>query len=296
MDLLSIARKVWRYKLVTVPVVLLVLCGAVYVVAVKEPVYEASSSFILINPPAPPTVEDIARDPSLGRINADNPYTRFSDQSVMIEVLSSTMSSESAQRGLLKAGADPRYEVAPTSSFGYSSPIVKVTAQGPTPEVAVASAKLVGKALTAELTRMQQAEGVDPGYWIKAQQVEFPARAQLKASGQLRMLVGVLVLGAVLLFVVVSVANALTSLRAERRARTAPPGAAAGGGPWPSRDDRAEGLGELDPEDWPEFDEEPAGSDQLIELFPDHEPEGTVRTGAPRARQLPHQRRHRSTG
>ena len=110
MDLLSIARKVWRYKLVTVPVVLLVLCGAVYAVAVKEPVYEASSSFILINPPAPPTAEDIARDPSLGRINADNPYTRFSDQSVMIEVLSSTMSSESAQRALLKAVLEPDRE------------------------------------------------------------------------------------------------------------------------------------------------------------------------------------------
>jgi hypothetical protein len=272
MDLLSIARKVWRYKLVTVPVVLLVVCGAVYVVAVKEPVYEASSSFILINPPAPPTAEDVARDPSLGRINADNPYTRFSDQSVMIEVLSSAMSSESAQRDLLKAGADPRYKVAPTSSFGYSSPIVKVTAQGPTPQVAVASAKLVGKALTAELTRMQESEGVDPDYRINAQQVESPDRAQLKASGQLRMLIGVLVLGAVLLFVVVSVADALTSLRAERRARMAPPGA--GGGPWSPRDDRADDLGELDPEDWPEFDEEPAGSDQLIELFPTDERRG----------------------
>jgi hypothetical protein len=291
MDLLSIARKVWRYKLVTVPVVLLVLCGAVYVVAVKEPVYEASSSFILINPPAPPTAEDIARDPSLGRINADNPYTRFSDQSVMIEVLSSAMSSESAQRELLKAGADPRYKVAPTSSFGYSSPIVKVTAQGSTPQVAVASAKLVGKALTAELTRMQESEGVDPDYRINAQQVESPDSAQLKASGQLRMLVGVLVLGAVLLFVVVSVADALTSLRAERRARTAPP--EAGGGPWPPRDDRAGDLGELDPEVWPEFDEEPAGSDQLIELFPDHEPGRTGPTGAARVRQPQHEgRRH----
>jgi hypothetical protein len=273
MDLLSIARKVWRYKLVTLPVVLLTLCLAVYVVAVKDPVYEASSSFILINPPEPPTPEDIARDPSLGRINADNPYTRFSDQSVMIEVLASTMSSESAQRELLKAGADPRYKVAPTSAFGYSSPIVKVTAQGTAPGVAVGSARLVGKALIRELDGMQQAEGVDPGYRIKAQQVESPDRAQLKASGQLRMLVGVLVFGAVLLFVVVSAADALSTLRAERMGRTAPP-AAAGGAAWPPRDDRAEDLGALDPEDWPEFDDEPAGSDQPIELFPTRERRG----------------------
>jgi hypothetical protein len=271
MDLLLIVRKVWRYKLVTLPVVLLMVCGAVYVVAVKEPVYEASSSYILINPPAPPTPEDIARDPSLGRINSDNPYTRFSDQSVMIEVLSSTMASEAARRALLEAGADPRYKVAPTSAFGYSSPIVKVSAQGPTPEVAVRSAKLVGKALTRELEGMQQAEGVDPQYRIKAQQVQSPDRAELKASGQLRLLVGVLVLGAVLLFVVVSVADALSSLRAERMGRTAPAGAAAGGAAWPPRGDRADGLADLDPEDWPEFDEEPARSDQLIELFPTSE-------------------------
>ena len=45
MDLLSIARKIWRYKLATLPVLLLILCGAIYVVALKEPVYEASSSF-----------------------------------------------------------------------------------------------------------------------------------------------------------------------------------------------------------------------------------------------------------
>jgi hypothetical protein len=45
-DLLSIARKIWCYKLVTLPVVVLALCGAVYVVAVKQPVYEASSSYV----------------------------------------------------------------------------------------------------------------------------------------------------------------------------------------------------------------------------------------------------------
>jgi capsular polysaccharide biosynthesis protein len=286
MDLLSIVRKVWRYKLVTLPVVLLVLCGAVYVVAVKEPVYEASSSFILINPPAPPTAEDIARDPSLGRINSDNPYTRFSDQSVMLEVLASTMSSESAQRELLKAGADPRYKVARASEFGYSSPIVKVTAQGPTPEVAVGSARQVGKVLTRELDGMQQAEGVDPHYRIKAQQVEPPDRAQLKASGQLRMLVGVLILGAVLLFLIVSVADALTNLRAERVERPGPARAAAASGGWPNRDD----LREQAPVDWPDLDEEPVGSDQLIELFPDPGPDAAAGGRGPVGSRSPHRR------
>jgi hypothetical protein len=103
---------------------------------------------------------------------------------------------------------------------------------------------------------MPQAEGVDPQYRIKAHQVESPDGAQLKASGQRRMLVGVLVLEAILLFVAVSVADALSTLRVERRGQAAAAGAAPDGGVWPPRDDRAERLGELDPDDWPEFDGE----------------------------------------
>jgi hypothetical protein len=293
---LSIGRKLWRYKLVTLPVVFLTIFGAVYVVAVREPVYEASSRYVLINPPAPPTAEDVARDPALGRINADNPYTRFSDQSVVIEVLASSMAGKAAQRALLKAGADPRYKVAPASAFGFSSPIVEITAQGASPEAAIGSAKLVGNALTGELARMQQARGVDSDYRIKAQQVEAPDEAQLQASGQLRMLVGVLALGAVLLFVVVSVADALTTVRMERIGPAAPSGPAANGERWSARDDRGEDLSALDPEDWSEFDEQPADSDRLINLFPDSDPHATVSTHGPPAKQRTHRRKQRGSG
>src|ERR671924_299599 len=265
MNLLSIARKIWRYKLLTLPVVLLTLCGAVYVVAIKEPVYEASSSYILINPPAPPTPEEVARDPSLARINADNPYTRFSDQSVIVEVLASSMANESTKRALLNAGADPRYKVERASQFGYSSPILKITAQGSGPVVAVKSAKLVGNAVTRQLAQMQQAEGVDPTYRIKAHKVETPAGAQLRASGQLRSLVGILGLGAVLLFLVVSVGDAVTTLRMERGGRSAPSPMAAGEGPWPAEQGRSEGLTALDAEDWPDFDEGSLGNGEPVQ-------------------------------
>jgi hypothetical protein len=285
MDLLSIARKIWRYKLVTLPVVLLTLCGVAYVVAVKEPVYEASSSYILVNPPAPPTEEAIARDPALSRINFENPYTRFSDETVVGEVLASRMANESAQRALLKAGVDPRYEVEPASAFGWSSPIVKITAQGGSPEVAVTSAKLVGQAITRELRQMQQAEGVDSKYRIKVRQVDAPDGAPLRASGQLRMLAGVLALGAVLLFVVVSVADALTTLRGERMGRAAPSRLAGDDELWSAYNARAEGLPALEPEDWSETDKEPPGSDQLISLFPDRDPGETVPTHVSPARQ-----------
>jgi hypothetical protein len=282
-DLLAIARRIWRYKLATVPVIVLTFFAAVYVVAVKKPVYEASSSYILINPPPPPTAEEIARDPALGRVNADNPYTRFSDPSVIIEVLASALQSASAQRALLRAGADGPYTVARTSEFGYSSPIMAITAQGSSPQGAIRTAKLVGDAVTRELDRMQESRGVAPRYLIRAQQVNAPDHAQLKASGQLRVLVGVLAFGAVLLFVLVSVADAITALRRERSERATLSGP--DDEPWSDDEDAGDGGPGLEAEYWPEIEGSPLGAESS-ELFPDAEV--TAPTNGGQARRMPY--------
>jgi hypothetical protein len=292
-DLLSIARKIWHYKLLTVPVVLLTLCAAVYVLALREPVYEASSSHILISPPAPPTEEDIARNPALGHINADNPYARFSDPTVVVEVLASSMGNESAVRALLRAGADTRYEVAPGSEFG-NSPIMKITAQAGSPAKAVRSVKLVGKAAIRRLEAMQRAEGVDPRYMIRANQVDLPEGAQMRMSGQLRMLIGVLALGTVLLFVVVSLADALTILWRERRGGAAPSALTGNDVPWLAYDGRAEDVSAVQPRDLSE--QQPAASGQLTSLFPDRDLGTTAPTDGPPARRRPYQRKERGVG
>jgi hypothetical protein len=221
MDLLLIARKIWRHKLVTLPVILLTLLGVAYTVAVKQPLYEATSSYLLINPPAAPTADEIARNPALANIHFDNPYTRFADQSVVIDVLARTMSSDTARRALVKAGADPRFVVEAATRFGTTSPIVQITGTGATPQAAIKTAEVVGHGVTGELNRMQAAQKVDPRYRITSMQVEFPDGPRLQASGQLRMLVGVLVLGVVALFVVVSITDALEMLARERWERRA---------------------------------------------------------------------------
>ena len=185
--------------------------------AVKEPLYEAASSYLLINPPSAPTAEEIARYPALGRIDADNPYTRFPDQSVVVDVLARSMGSESARRALLRAGADPRYTVGSGARFGSSDPIVQITGTGATPQAAIRTANLVGRAIMGELDRMQRVKEVDSRYRITALQVEVPEEAHLQASGQLRSLVAVLALGAILLFIAISVADALQSLKRQRR-------------------------------------------------------------------------------
>jgi hypothetical protein len=287
MDLLSITRKLWRYKLVTLPIVFLTLCGAVYAIAFKDPVYESKSSYLLVNPPAPPTAEEIARDPSLRNENADNPYTRYADQSVVVEVLTGALSSESARRELNDRGADTRYTVAPTSELGYSSPIVEITGVGPSPQKAIQTAEVVGGALKGELRRMQERQGVDPKYEISTHQVEAPSTAELRASGQARMLVAVLALGAVLLFLVVSVADAVTNLRRERWERTAWDGPVGDGenwsaGPWPPP---TEASFELDQEINSNGDSQ--DDEASIDVFPDRDQEAGRLSRGHGVRRLP---------
>ena len=191
MDLRLIARKIWRHKLITVAVILLALAGAAYAITVKQALYEASSTYLMISPPPAPTAKEIARDPELGKVKADNPYTRF-DRSVVIDVLKRAMGAESVRNTLVKVGADPRYTLKSATEFGASVPIIQVKALASTPEGAMRSAEVVGHAVAGELDRMQKSQDVEPAYRIKAMQVQAPNGARRKASGPLGMLVGVL--------------------------------------------------------------------------------------------------------
>ena len=215
MALLLILRKLRRYWFVTLPIIALTLLGAFYVIAIKAPEYKVSSSYVLINPPPPPTPDDIARNPALGRINPNNPYTRFSDQSVIVSLMSSSLSADAARQQLVKDGADPRYTVSPDLQLGYSSLVIQIDGLGSTPEAAVHTAQLVGAALTRQLDRAQASQGVDPRYRIKAQQVVAPDSPTQQLSSTLRPLVGVLAIGGILLLLAVSATEALTTLRAE---------------------------------------------------------------------------------
>jgi hypothetical protein len=274
MDLLLIFRKLWRYKLATAPVIALTIVGVAYVVAVRSPVYEATGSYILINPPAPPSSEQIARNPELGRINFDNPYTRFSDPTVIIDVLSRTMASKSARKELALAGAAPNWTVASAAHFGLTSPIVQISALAPSPEAATRTAKVVGHAVVGELDRMQKVEDVDERYRIKAMAVDVPDTAQLRASGQLRSLVGIVGFGAVMLFVVVSVFDALAKLQVERRAQNAIADDGWTQGTWyPSGDGS-----DLNADGYPSFDEEELIRDLSTDPHPDPAPAHRVDT------------------
>jgi hypothetical protein len=212
MTLLMIAGKIWRYKFVTLTIIGFVLAAAIYEVAVKPDIYQASASYILVSPPAPPTPEEIAREPELAK-GVDNPYTRYSDQSIVVQVLASRLNSDDTRRSLLERGVDPRYVVEPSAEFGLSAPIATITGTGTTRELAIKSADAVGKALSEELARTQKVHGVAQRYRISAQQVVGAHDAQLKASGKLRAGVAVIAVGVVVLFIVISLLDGLVALK-----------------------------------------------------------------------------------
>ena len=82
---------------------------------------------------------------------------------------------------------------------------------------AIKTTNLVGAALERELDRMQELRRVNKEYRIKTEAVVTAQDATLKASGKLRSLVAVFALGGIMLFLTISVLDAISILRAEHK-------------------------------------------------------------------------------
>jgi capsular polysaccharide biosynthesis protein len=210
MDLFSIAGTVWRHKLAVIPVIVFTVLGAFYVLKIKPPVYQASSEFLLVNPPAPPSSAQIAADPALAKVNTNNPYVNFDNLTVTADALVDLLSSAASQHSLAHAGADPQYQVALSADAG-APPIVQITGVGPSAQEALRTASLVNAAAVSDLDQMQN--GVNPKYMIKATEIVLPSQAQLQSSGKLRTLIAVLAVGALLMFTAISLTEALEKRR-----------------------------------------------------------------------------------
>jgi capsular polysaccharide biosynthesis protein len=216
MDLLSIIGIVWRHKLAAIPVVLFTILGAFYVIAVKAPVYQASSSLLLLSPPGPPSAEQIAANHKLAKINSNNPYVSFDDLPVVADTIIDSVTSSAVEQTLADRGVNPEYQVVLSTDFG-SPPIIQITGIGSTAASAIRAASLITSTAVNELYQMQSAQGVNKIYMITATQVVTPTQAQTAASGKLRTLIAVLGIGALLLFVVISVAEAREQRRTASR-------------------------------------------------------------------------------
>jgi capsular polysaccharide biosynthesis protein len=212
MDLVSIVQALWRHKIATAAVILLTALGAIYVGVFKAPEYQASASVLFVNPPAAPTAAQIAKDPALGEINANNPYANFGDLSVVSDIVINLLTSDSGQRALLSQGVDPRYQVALSPAFG-SPPIILITGVGTSSRAAIRSANLIATTAQNDLLQIQNSQNVSSYYLIRSEEFVTPLHAKLVLSTKLRDLIAVLAVGAILLCVVVSVADVLEKRR-----------------------------------------------------------------------------------
>ncbi len=212
MDLLSILGALWRHKFAALPVMLLTVLGAYYVVVVKAPVYSSSASVLLVSPPVAPTPAQIAANPKLKRLSSNNPYINLGGLPVVADAVISVVTAPTSQQHLLQAGADPRYQITLSTAFG-TPPIIQISGVGSSSQAAILSAKLVTRATMNDLYQMQKAQGVNPFYMIRSVELVRPSAATSSVSSKLRTLIALLALGAILLFLVVSVMDVIDRRR-----------------------------------------------------------------------------------
>jgi capsular polysaccharide biosynthesis protein len=215
MDLFTISGTIWRHRIAALPVILLTLLGAVYVVAIKPPTYQATANILLANPPSPPTAGQIAANPALGNVNANNPYLNYGNLVLVADMVIAVATAPAAGQSVVAQGANPKYtvELAPLLD---NPPIIDVTDIGATPAAAEHSTQLVAQQVMTSLRQMQAAQKVNPKYMIDGTEIVSPTSATSSSSSKLRTLVGLLAAGLLLLLVAVSISQSLENRRKGR--------------------------------------------------------------------------------
>jgi hypothetical protein len=210
MDFADLFRVLYRRKLVVIPMVVFAIGSMMLVYKRKPPDYKANGSVVLLAPPPPPLAATGA-----GAVNGQNPYLRFGDLSVVVDILARVVSSPPVGSALRAQGLKGTYVVGANIAF-YHGPIIDVTAKGPTSPDAVHAAVLVMNEIGHDLAAMQTKQGANPAYLIKTQNVVTPTAAKKVFSSTFRTLIGVGVLNLIAILVVAMLADAIARGRSRR--------------------------------------------------------------------------------
>ena len=180
MSIASLLRLLWRQRRVVIPAAVVALLACVGVLIVQPPVYRASAAVVLLNPPALPEVTP--ENPTIPP-EYQNPYSRFGDLSVIVDILVKVLDSEPVQQQLKAQGLDGTFEIAANRDF-YRGPIIDVAGEGPSGSAAITNTNLVIAELERQLTTLQTSQGTDPSYWIR---VEAGGRSAAQVEGIVEM-------------------------------------------------------------------------------------------------------------
>lgn len=232
-DTLQVWRAIARNRWLVLPVVLITVVAVGWLLVLRPPTYQVRSSLLLVPPPPAPTAAQIEDDPALADLNADNPYGRAYDPTILIAVITSAVTSEAGRAEVERAGGDDGYLLVQSRQYGVDSPFVEITTFGPSPDATVRSNMLVVSAFQAELAAVQQAADVSEEYWVTARLAVDPADAEVRPVDVGRGLIAIVILGILGVFTAVSVADAVRQSGRDRREplpSPEPSGSAAGGG------------------------------------------------------------------
>jgi hypothetical protein len=222
MDLVSIIREARKGKWAVLPVVFLTLVGVAYVLVVRPPEYVSNSALTLIYPPAPPTSSQIASDPALRKVNANNPYEAYGDLTVVGAVVQQAMGGQGVVDQLRKEGVQDGYTI--TSDPTTTNPIIHIDGVGATPAAALRATTILSRQVETTLRELQAREHVIDHYQITVQVLNTPSAPTLKISSKLRSLIAVLVAGVIMMFIALSIRRGIVERKlAKPVAWTSPP-------------------------------------------------------------------------
>jgi len=215
MDLVAVFSSLRRHKIIVLMVLLLTIGGDLFVVYGLPQQYESKAQYLLSPPPPAPTDEEIQKNPSLAKLNANNPYLRVATLSVVTDVLAQRVGADETRKQLIAQGADQDYAIATTNAIG-SGQLIEITGTGHSPEESDRTRDLVVAQMVAQLHDMQTVNGADDRYLIKAIPVTQSAEPLHKVTVTMRSVIAVTVAGLILLFALISIADAIAPWRRRR--------------------------------------------------------------------------------
>jgi hypothetical protein len=211
-DLLNVLRTLWRFKWTTITIGVLTLGAIAALVLATPKIFQVDATYVLVNPSVPSDLE-LTTHSDLAAENRNNPYLRFSSQSMVGQVLASRMSSDDVRRDLLAQGISDEYVVSPSNDFGGAGQIIDIAGVGPSPEGASAATAAIVARMTTELRSMQKVYGAADRYLITPIPIQAPAEAKRVVSGQLRSVIAVGGVGLIVLFAAISIRQAMAPRR-----------------------------------------------------------------------------------
>jgi capsular polysaccharide biosynthesis protein len=215
MDLLNLFSTLRRHKIIVSVTLALIVAGCAYVVLGIPPQYQSQVQYVLIEPPPLPTDDQLKADPSLTKLNTNNPYLRLPNPSIVVDVLAQRVSADGVRNELIGQGADKDYTIASTDEIG-SGLVIQVVGTGRSSSGSTRTLNLVVTRMKAELHDMQTVDGASDRYLFQPLPVSPPTPPTRKVTGTMRSLIAVGAAGIVLLFAAISLAEAVAPRRRRR--------------------------------------------------------------------------------